>query len=158
MTDAALDYEVGDTHEVEFQTLVRQFLFCKNSRECGEKTNFHRKIQRIPYKNSPLSAHWTIKDAGALRWKKFFSPLFTANLTLFFDKTSTRISDSLPEKWAMPKSWVFVTRVQPNYGQWNFQSFQKLTVSYFEKSLFLRGYLGLLLFTNSNNFCLYFFI
>ena len=34
-------------------------------------------------KNRKNSPHSTIKDAGALRWKKFF---FTANLTLFFIK------------------------------------------------------------------------
>ena len=62
------------------------------------KKIFHRKIQRNSYKNSPLSAHSTLKDAGALRWKKFFSPLFTANLTLFFDKTSTRVGTSF---WAL---------------------------------------------------------
>ena len=56
------------------------------------KKIFHRKIQRNSFKNSPLSAHSALKDAGALRWKKFFSPLFTANLTLFFDITSTRAS------------------------------------------------------------------
>ena len=67
VTDGAVDYEVGDTHEVEVQTLVRQFIFCKNSRECGEKKIFHRKIQRNSYKNSPLSAHSTLTDAGALR-------------------------------------------------------------------------------------------
>ena len=67
MTDGAVEYEVGDTHEVEVRTLVRQFLFCKNSGECGEKKNFHRKIQSNSYKNSPLSAHSTLKDAGALR-------------------------------------------------------------------------------------------
>ena len=39
-------------------------------------------------KNSP---HSTLKNAGALRWKKFFSMLFTANLTLFFGQTSTRV-------------------------------------------------------------------
>ena len=44
------------------------------------KKIFHRKIQRNSYKYSPLSAHSMLKDAGAL--------LFTANLTLFFDKTS----------------------------------------------------------------------
>ena len=71
------------------QTRVRQILFCKKSGECGEKI-FHRKIQRNSYKNSPLSPHSTLKNAGALRWIKFFSPLFTANLILFFDKTSTR--------------------------------------------------------------------
>ena len=39
--DAAVDYKVGDTHNLEVRTLVRQSLFCKNSRECGEK-NFQR--------------------------------------------------------------------------------------------------------------------
>ena len=67
VTDGAVDYEVGDTHEVEVRTLVRQFLFCKNSGECGEKKFFTAKIQCNSYKNSPLSAHSTLKDAGALR-------------------------------------------------------------------------------------------
>ena len=55
-----------------------KFLFCKNSAECGE---------HFTVKNSP---HSTLKDAGALRWNKFFSPLFTLNLTLFFGQTSAR--------------------------------------------------------------------
>ena len=67
MTDGAVGYKVGDTHEVEVRTLVRQFLFCKNFGECGEKKFFHRKIQPNSYKNSPLSAHSTLKDEGALR-------------------------------------------------------------------------------------------
>ena len=66
VTDGAVDYEVGHTHKVEVRTLVRQFLFCKNSVNAVKK-NFHRKIQRYSYKNSPLSAHSTLKDAGALR-------------------------------------------------------------------------------------------
>ena len=60
MTDGAVDYKVGDTHKVEVRTHVRQFHFCKNSGKCGEK-KFHRKIQRNSYKNSPLSAHSTLK-------------------------------------------------------------------------------------------------
>ena len=64
VADGAVDYEVCDTHEVEVRNLVRLFIFCKNSSECGEKI-FHRKIQRNSYKNSPLSAHSTLKDAGA---------------------------------------------------------------------------------------------
>ena len=39
--DGAVDYEVGNTQEVEVRTLVRQFLFCKNSGERGEK-KIHR--------------------------------------------------------------------------------------------------------------------
>ena len=83
-----MDYEVGDTHEVEVRTPVPQLLFCKISGECGEKKIFHRKIQRNSYKNSPFSALSTLKDAGALRWKKFFfhrySPLI---LHYFWTKT-----------------------------------------------------------------------
>ena len=45
-----MDYEVGDTHDVEVRTLLLQFLFCKNSGECGEKKNFHRKIQCNSYR------------------------------------------------------------------------------------------------------------
>ena len=66
VTDGAVDYEAGDTHEVEDRTLVRQFLFCKISGECGKK-KFFTAIQRNSYKNSPLSAPSTLKDAGALR-------------------------------------------------------------------------------------------
>ena len=47
VTDGAVDYEVGDTHEVEVRTLVRQFLFCKNSGECGEKKFFTAKFNAI---------------------------------------------------------------------------------------------------------------
>ena len=38
-----------------------------------------------------ISLLFKLKDAGALRWKKSFSTLFTANHKLFFDKTSTRV-------------------------------------------------------------------
>ena len=47
LTNGAVDYEVGDTHEVEVRTLVRQFLFCKNSGECGEKKFFTAKFNAI---------------------------------------------------------------------------------------------------------------
>ena len=45
--NGAVDYEVGDTHEVEVRTLVRQILFCKNSGECGEKKFFAAKFNAI---------------------------------------------------------------------------------------------------------------
>ena len=45
--DGAVDYEVGDTHEVEVRTLVRQFLFCKNSGESGENKFFTAKFNAI---------------------------------------------------------------------------------------------------------------
>ena len=51
--------------------------------ECGEK-NFHRKIQRYSYKKSPLSAHSTLKDAGALRWKKFFFHRYSPLILHYF--------------------------------------------------------------------------
>ena len=38
---------VGDTQEVEVRTLVRQFHFCKNSGECGEKKIFTAKFKGI---------------------------------------------------------------------------------------------------------------
>ena len=66
MTDGAVDYEVADTHEVEVRTLVGQFHFVRIPVNAVKK-KFHRKIQRNSYKNSPLSAHSTLKDAGALR-------------------------------------------------------------------------------------------
>ena len=47
VTDGAVDYEVGHTHEVEVRTLVRQFLFCKNSGECGEKKFFTAEFNAI---------------------------------------------------------------------------------------------------------------
>ena len=47
VTDGAMDYEVGHTHEVEVRTLVRQFLFCKNSGECVEKKFFTAKFNAI---------------------------------------------------------------------------------------------------------------
>ena len=72
-----------------FEPVYGSFFFVRNPVNAVKKI-FHRKIQRNSYKKSPLSAHSTLKDAGALRWKQFFSPLFTANRTLFFDKTSTR--------------------------------------------------------------------
>ena len=65
----------------EVRTRGRQFAFCKKSGECGEK-----KIHRKNRKNSP---HSTLKDLVASRWKKFFSPLLNANLTLFFNQIST---------------------------------------------------------------------
>ena len=54
--DGAVDYEVGDTHEVEVRTLLRQFLFVRIPVNAVKKF-FHRKIQHNSYKNSPLSAH-----------------------------------------------------------------------------------------------------
>ena len=50
-----------------FEPVYGSFFFVKKSGECGEKTIFRRKIQRNSYKKSPLSAHSTLKDAGALR-------------------------------------------------------------------------------------------
>ena len=47
VTAGAVDYEVDDTHEEEVRTLVRQFLFCKNSGECGEKKLFIAKFNAI---------------------------------------------------------------------------------------------------------------
>ena len=47
VTDGAVDYEVGHTHEEEVRTLVREFLFCKNSGECGEKKFFTAKFNAI---------------------------------------------------------------------------------------------------------------
>ena len=87
-------YEVGDTHEVEVQTLDGSCFFVRIPVNAVKKI-FHRKFQRNSYKNSPLSAHSTLKDACAFRGKSFFSPLFTANLTLFFVKTSTRVVQDL---------------------------------------------------------------
>ena len=69
-------YEVGDTHEVEVRTLVRQFLFCKNSGECGEKkfspqnstqflqkftafSAFNAKVKKVFFhRYSPLILHY----------------------------------------------------------------------------------------------------
>ena len=65
MTDGAVDYEIGGTHEVEVRTLLRKFFVRFPVNEV--KKIFPRKIQRNSYKNSPLSAHSTLKDAGALR-------------------------------------------------------------------------------------------
>ena len=59
---------------LRFERLYGSFFFVRIPVNAVKKI-FHRKIQRNSYKNSPLSAHSTLKDAGALRWKKFF---FTA--------------------------------------------------------------------------------
>ena len=48
------------------------------------KKIFHRKIQRNSCKNSPLSAHSTLKDAGALRWKKFFFHRYSSLILHYF--------------------------------------------------------------------------
>ena len=61
-------------------------IFLKKSGKCVEKNFSPLKTRKC----LPLSPQSTLKDAGALRWKISFSPLFTANLTVTFDQTSTR--------------------------------------------------------------------
>ena len=75
------------------QPVYGSFFFGRNPVNAVKKV-FISKIR----KSSP---HSTLKDAGALRWEKFFfAPLFTANLTLFFDQTSIRDSLSFAAKQA----------------------------------------------------------
>ena len=63
----------------EVQNRVWQVIFLRNPVNAVKK-NFTTKNR----KNSP---HSTLKDLGTLRWKKVFSPLFTA---YDFNQTSTR--------------------------------------------------------------------
>ena len=69
MTDGAVDYEVGDTHEVEVQTLVGQFLFCKKSGECGEKNFSPQNSMQILQKFTAFSA-FSAKRCGLFAVKK----------------------------------------------------------------------------------------
>ena len=81
--------------------------FFKRSGECGEKI-----FSPLKTANSP---HSTLKDAGALRWKQnFFSPLFTGNLTLIFDQTSTRanIVERIGVKTSITQIFKFSSRFQ----------------------------------------------
>ena len=73
------------------RTRARKF-FLQKIRSMRWKKKFTSK-NRKSYKNAQLSPHSTLNDAVDWWWKKFFSPLFTANLTSFFDKTSTRAAD-----------------------------------------------------------------
>ena len=72
---------------------------------------------RKSYKNPPLSQHSTLKDAGILCWKKFS---FTANLTLFCDKTSTGV--------ALRQFWRFKRRFYKNARKKNFHRYQQNAV------------------------------
>ena len=63
--------KVGDIREVNGSNPCTA-VFLQEIRWMRWKKIFHRKIQRNSYKNSPLSVHSTLKDAGALRRKKFF--------------------------------------------------------------------------------------
>ena len=87
-----------------FEPIYGSFFFCKKSGECDEF--FVTAKNHNSYKNSP---HSMLKDGGALRWRKFFPPLSTANLTLFFDQTSTRVETKLFSPiWGMPCFWLCV--------------------------------------------------
>ena len=101
VTHGVSDYEGDDTHEVEVRTLVLQFLFCKNSGECGKKNYSPQNSTQFLQKFTAFSA-FNAKRCGRFAVKKvFFSPLFTANLKLFFDETSTRVI-----KWVIDLLWL----------------------------------------------------
>ena len=70
---------------VNFFSLFKRLknIFHRYQQNAVKKNFFTAKI----HKNSLLSPHSTLKDEGAL----FFPSLLTANPTLFFDQTSTRV-------------------------------------------------------------------
>ena len=68
---------------LRFEPLYGSFFFVRIPVNAVKK-NFHRKIQRNSYKNSPLSAQSTLKDAGALRWKKFFFHRYSPLILHYF--------------------------------------------------------------------------
>ena len=95
-----MKYGVVDLQEMRDSNLVCQFLFCKKSGECCDKSKFTAKNCNS-YKNSPLkTANLTklhrfrrnncVKMRVLCGENYFFSPLFTAILTLFFYQTLTR--------------------------------------------------------------------
>ena len=87
-----MDYEVGDTYEVEVRTLVRQLFFVRFPVKAVKKNFSPQNSTQFLQKFTAFSA-FNAKRCGRFAVKKiFFSALFTANLTLFFDKTSIRVA------------------------------------------------------------------
>ena len=78
-----MDYEVGHTHEVEVRTLVRQFLFCKNSGECGEKKISPQNSTLFLQKFTAFSA-FNAKRCGRFAVKKVFFHRYSPLILHFF--------------------------------------------------------------------------
>ena len=65
--------------------LSKKCKICAQCNECGEKIFLIAKNHKS-YKNSPLSPHSTLKNAGALRWKKFYNRYSPLILHYFWRK------------------------------------------------------------------------
>ena len=74
-----------------FQPQYGSFFFVKNPVNAVKRNFSTLNSTQILQKFTAFTA-FSAKRCGCFAVKKVFSPLFTANLTLFFDKTSTRVS------------------------------------------------------------------
>ena len=83
MTDDAVDYKIGDTHEEEVRTLVRQFIFCKNSGECGEKNFSTQNSTQFLQKFTAFSA-FNAKRCGRFAVKKIFFHRYSPLILHYF--------------------------------------------------------------------------